>query len=130
MHTHSVKSTSCVLLNEMTTLQAVPLVTYVWDVGSLVLSEFLVVAQEEDGVLQGEGVVKVALGLALRRALHLQADRGGGCWVRLSRSVSCRCSPIDLQELLTFSSSARKLSRVSSDSLPTSNMVTAWLFRF
>lgn len=31
---------------------------------------------------------------------------------------------------LTFSSSARKLSRVSSDSLPTSNMVTAWLFRF
>lgn len=51
-------------------------ITYIWDVGSLVLSEFLVVAQEEDGVLQGEGVVKVALGLALCCALHLQADGG------------------------------------------------------
>lgn len=45
--------------------------TYVGDVGSLVLGELLVVAQEQDGVLQREGVVKVALGLALRSALHL-----------------------------------------------------------
>ena len=45
--------------------------TYVGNVGALVLGELLVVAQEQDGVLQGEGVVKVALGLPLRRALHL-----------------------------------------------------------
>ena len=45
--------------------------TYVGDVGSLVVGELFVVAQEQDGVLQREGVVEVALGLALRRALHL-----------------------------------------------------------
>lgn len=31
---------------------------------------------------------------------------------------------------ITFSNSMRKLSRVSSDNLPTSNIVTAWLFKF
>lgn len=52
--------------------------TYVGDVGSLILSEFFVVAQEEDGVLQGQSVVEVALGLALRCALHLQ-QAGSEC---------------------------------------------------
>lgn len=51
------------------------LITYIWDIGSLVLSEFFVVAQEEDGVLQGQSVVKITLGLALRCALHLHATK-------------------------------------------------------
>lgn len=51
------------------------LITYIWDIGSLVLSEFFVVAQEEDGVLQGQRVVKITLGLALRCALHLHTDK-------------------------------------------------------
>lgn len=46
--------------------------TYIWDIGSLVLSEFFVVTQEEDGIFQGQSVVKVTLGLAFCCALHLQ----------------------------------------------------------
>lgn len=46
--------------------------TYIWDVGSLVLSELFVVTQEEDGVFQGQSMVEIALSLAFCCALHLQ----------------------------------------------------------
>lgn len=38
----------------------------------MVLSEFFVVTQEEDGIFQGQSVVKVTLGLAFCCALHLE----------------------------------------------------------
>lgn len=114
--------------------------TYIWDIMSLVLSEFFVVTQEEDGIFQGQSVVKVTLGLAFCCALHL--ERAQKTSERVIAHTSAlnefphrypldRCIPFPASSAgLTFSSSARKLSRVSSDSLPTSNMVTAWLFRF
>lgn len=46
--------------------------TYIWDIGSLVLSKFLVVTQEEDGIFQGQSVVEITLSLAFCCALHLQ----------------------------------------------------------
>lgn len=51
--------------------------TYIWDIRSLVLSKFFVVAQEEDGVFQGQSVVKITLGLPLCCALHLQTEKPG-----------------------------------------------------
>lgn len=50
--------------------------TYIWDIRSLVLSEFFVVAQEEDGVFKGQSVVEVTLSLALCCALHLETQEG------------------------------------------------------
>lgn len=51
--------------------------TYIRDIRSLVLSEFFVVAQEEDGVFQGQSVVKVTLGLSLCCALYLETEKPG-----------------------------------------------------
>lgn len=125
--------------------------TYIRDIRPLVLSEFFVVAQEEDGVFQGQSMVKVTLGLSLGCALYLETEKGikveclcACMWhscVHMSSNntfcISCFKKNASLNKqkiffycLFTFSNSARKLSRVSSDSLPTSNMVTAWLFRF
>lgn len=50
------------------------IITYIWNIGSLVLSEFFVVAQEEDGIFQSQSVVEITLGLALSCALHLQRN--------------------------------------------------------
>lgn len=88
------------------------LITYIRDVGSLVLSEFLVVAQEEDGVLEREGVVKVALGLALCCALHLQADgRTDGRWQKV------KSSSLRLQLLLAEPAGASHLLQLSQEAV-------------
>lgn len=97
------------------------------------MSEFFVVAQEEDGIFQGQSVVKVTLGLAFCCAFHLEIQKREN----KLKSVCMHICGVSMYKLalailyflsivgLTFSNSARKLSRVSSDSLPTSNMVTA-----
>lgn len=41
----------------------------------MVLSEFSVVAKEEDGIFQGQSVIEVTLRLAFCGALHLQRRR-------------------------------------------------------
>lgn len=51
--------------------------TYIRDIRSLVLSKFFVVAQEEDGVFQGQSVVKVTLGLSLCCAFYLETEKPG-----------------------------------------------------
>lgn len=45
--------------------------TYVWDIWSLVLSEFFVVAQKENSVFQSQCVVEITLGLSFSRRFHL-----------------------------------------------------------
>ena len=48
---------------------------------------------------------------------------------RIKLCFTLHSHPLSFLATLTLSSSARKLSRVSSVSLPTSNMVTAWFFK-
>ena len=82
-----------------------------------------ILTQEEDGVAQGESVGKVP---------EIRRDRGVDSFVVTNiRSLSTRhlaASPSP-STLETFSSSDTRLSKLSSDNLPTSNIVTAWFFR-
>ena len=58
--------------------------TYVGYVRSLIGGELLVVAQKEDGIPEGQGMVKVALGLPLCSALNLHTHTH----IRLHRANS------------------------------------------